>query len=189
MQKKEPVGTDDSVPEDAQNLESLTAEILSVRLWHNHQHLLPFHLIKAISDTNCTTCWTSHLCVRHQALTVTQIKKVRLLVDEAAEKMDSERLKLEAERFEYLREIGNLLHPSVPISNDEVRRVNGKRNLKSVTWNRIYSLELNRNIPETEVQLLWNCILFHPNICITCPVNQMWVLQTEKGKKGTKFNE
>ncbi len=56
----------------------------------------------------------------YQALTVTQIKKVRLLVDEAIEKSDSERLKLEAERFEYLREIGNLLHPSVPISNDEV---------------------------------------------------------------------
>ena len=55
-----------------------------------------------------------------QALTVTQIKKVRLLVEEAAEKTDSERVKLEAERFEYLREIGNLLHPSVPISNDEV---------------------------------------------------------------------
>lgn len=55
-----------------------------------------------------------------QVLTVTQIKKVRLLVDEAIEKTDCERVKLEAERFEYLREIGNLLHPSVPISNDEV---------------------------------------------------------------------
>ncbi|XP_026010385.1 serine--tRNA ligase, cytoplasmic [Astatotilapia calliptera] len=82
MKKKEPVGEDEAVPEEAQNLESLTAEVLS-------------------------------------ALTVTQIKKVRLLVDEAIEKMDSERVKLEAERFEYLREIGNLLHPSVPISNDE----------------------------------------------------------------------
>uniref|UniRef100_A0A7N6BPU7 Serine--tRNA ligase, cytoplasmic n=1 Tax=Anabas testudineus TaxID=64144 RepID=A0A7N6BPU7_ANATE len=82
MKKKEPVGDDESLPEDAQNLESLTAETLS-------------------------------------ALTVTQIKKVRLLVDEAVVKTDSERIKLEAERFEYLREIGNLLHPSVPISNDE----------------------------------------------------------------------
>ncbi|XP_049920004.1 serine--tRNA ligase, cytoplasmic [Epinephelus moara] len=82
MKKKEPVGEDDSLPEEAQNVESLTAETLS-------------------------------------GLTVTQIKKVRLLVDEAVEKSDSERIKLEAERFEYLREIGNLLHPSVPISNDE----------------------------------------------------------------------
>lgn len=30
MQKKEPVGEDDSLPDDAQNLESLTAETLSV---------------------------------------------------------------------------------------------------------------------------------------------------------------
>lgn len=149
MQKKEPVGEDDSLPEDAQNLESLTAETLSVRPWHNHQHLLPFHLIKAISDTNCTTCWTTLFCVRHQALTVNQIKKVRLLVDEAVEKTDSERLKLEVERFEYLREIGNLLHPSVPISNDEVRRVSGKRNVKSVTWNWIYSFG-------TESKYTWN---------------------------------
>lgn len=59
---------------------------------------------------------------RPQALTVTQIKKVRLLVDEATEKTDSDRLKLEAQRFEYQRDIGNLLHPSVPISNDEVRQ-------------------------------------------------------------------
>ncbi|XP_026864292.2 serine--tRNA ligase, cytoplasmic isoform X1 [Electrophorus electricus] len=80
--KKEPVGEDETLPEDAQHLEAITADTL-----------LP--------------------------LTVTQIKKVRLLVDEAIQKMDTERLKLETERFEYLREIGNLLHPSVPISNDE----------------------------------------------------------------------
>lgn len=55
-----------------------------------------------------------------QALQVSQIKKVRLLIDEAILKCDAERLQLEAERFESLREIGNLLHPSVPISNDEV---------------------------------------------------------------------
>ncbi|NXJ72934.1 SYSC protein, partial [Rostratula benghalensis] len=54
------------------------------------------------------------------ALQVSQIKKVRLLIDEAILKCDAERLRLEAERFESLREIGNLLHPSVPISNDEV---------------------------------------------------------------------
>ncbi|XP_030076289.1 serine--tRNA ligase, cytoplasmic [Microcaecilia unicolor] len=53
------------------------------------------------------------------ALTVTQIKKIRVLIDEAILKCDAERVKLEAKRFENLREIGNLLHPSVPISNDE----------------------------------------------------------------------
>uniref|UniRef100_H3C7J6 Seryl-tRNA synthetase 1 n=1 Tax=Tetraodon nigroviridis TaxID=99883 RepID=H3C7J6_TETNG len=52
------------------------------------------------------------------SLSVSQIKQVRLLVDEAIGRTDGERLRLEAERFE-LREIGNLLHPSVPISNDE----------------------------------------------------------------------
>lgn len=92
MKKKEPVGDDDSVPEQAQNLEELTAEILS-------------------------------------GLTVTQIKQVRLLVDEAVQKGDSLRLKLEEQRFEYLREIGNLLHPSVPISNDE-----DEDNLVERTW-------------------------------------------------------
>ncbi|NXR11561.1 SYSC protein, partial [Semnornis frantzii] len=54
-----------------------------------------------------------------QALQVSQIKQVRLLIDEAILQCDAERLRLEAERFESLREIGNLLHPSVPISNDE----------------------------------------------------------------------
>lgn len=42
------------------------------------------------------------------------------MVDEAVQRSDSERQKFESERFEYLREIGNILHPSVPISNDEV---------------------------------------------------------------------
>lgn len=64
--------------------------------------------------------YQAELPIGLQALTVTQIKKIRLLVDEAVQKGDCERQRLEAERFEYLREIGNLLHPSVPISNDEV---------------------------------------------------------------------
>ncbi|XP_048781952.1 serine--tRNA ligase, cytoplasmic isoform X1 [Lagopus muta] len=82
MKKKEPVGSDESVPESAQNLDELTADVLG-------------------------------------GLQVSQIKKVRLLIDEAILKCDAERVRLEAERFESLREIGNLLHPSVPISNDE----------------------------------------------------------------------
>ncbi|XP_078500341.1 serine--tRNA ligase, cytoplasmic [Lissotriton helveticus] len=82
MKKKEPVGDNETIPENAQNLDDLTAEILA-------------------------------------GLTVTQIKRLRVLIDEAIEKGNTERVKLEAERFENLREIGNLLHPSVPISNDE----------------------------------------------------------------------
>lgn len=74
-----------------------------------------------VSFLKCYHCglgwtWPFHL----QNLKVAQIKKVRLLIDEAILKCDAERIKLEAERFENLREIGNLLHPSVPISNDEV---------------------------------------------------------------------
>lgn len=71
-----------------------------------------------------------------QALKVSQIKKVRLLIDEAIQKCDGERLKLEAERFESLREIGNLLHPSVPISNDEVGGAGLHRGLPSLTARR-----------------------------------------------------
>ncbi|XP_064425301.1 serine--tRNA ligase, cytoplasmic [Latimeria chalumnae] len=82
MKKKEPQGDDDTVPENAQNLDDLTAQVVT-------------------------------------GLSVVQIKKLRVLIDEAAVKCDAERLKLEAVRFESLREIGNLLHPSVPISNDE----------------------------------------------------------------------
>ncbi|MBN3289121.1 SYSC protein, partial [Polypterus senegalus] len=82
MKKKEPAGEDDALPENAQNVDELTAEILS-------------------------------------GLTVTQIKKIRILIDAAISEVDAERIKLEGERFEHLREIGNLLHPSVPISNDE----------------------------------------------------------------------
>ncbi|XP_072886597.1 serine--tRNA ligase, cytoplasmic [Hemitrygon akajei] len=52
-------------------------------------------------------------------LTVTQIKKIRVLIDDAIGKCDTERLKLEVQRLDSLREIGNILHPSVPISNDE----------------------------------------------------------------------
>lgn len=100
---------------------------------HMHGSFFLFYFVKPFSDKtdqieNLQTAYflrfSALVCMfLCQALTVTQIKKVRLLVDEAVEKTDSERMKLEAERFEYLREIGNLLHPSVPISNDEVGRV------------------------------------------------------------------
>lgn len=82
MKKKEPVGDSDELPENAQDVDQLTAEILST-------------------------------------LSVTQIKKLRVMIDEKIAEIDTERLRLETERFESLREIGNLLHPSVPISNDE----------------------------------------------------------------------
>jgi seryl-tRNA synthetase len=53
-------------------------------------------------------------------LSVTQLKKVRVLIDEAVEQNDLDLQKTEKERNNALREIGNHLHDSVPVSNDEV---------------------------------------------------------------------
>ena len=55
-----------------------------------------------------------------QPVTVTQIKKVQSLIEEAANKTKIEIKECEEERYKHLVMIGNLLHPSVPISNDEV---------------------------------------------------------------------
>lgn len=52
-------------------------------------------------------------------LTVNQIKKVRVLIDEAMAKNDQDLVKTEKERSAALKEIGNLLHDSVVISDDE----------------------------------------------------------------------
>lgn len=56
-----------------------------------------------------------------QPLTVTQLKKVRQLIDELMKQNDSDLLQRETERNEALKEIGNMLHESVIVSNDEVR--------------------------------------------------------------------
>ena len=55
-----------------------------------------------------------------QPVTVTQIKKVQSLIEEAANKTKIEIKECEEERYKHLVMIGNILHPSVPISNDEV---------------------------------------------------------------------
>ncbi|XP_068703232.1 serine--tRNA ligase, cytoplasmic-like [Montipora foliosa] len=54
-----------------------------------------------------------------QGLTVTQIKSIRTLIDGNITKCNDEVLKVEQDRNEKLFEVGNLLHESVPISNDE----------------------------------------------------------------------
>jgi len=51
--------------------------------------------------------------------TVTQIKKVRSLIDENMQKCEQERQECEKSRHSNLFEIGNWLHESVVISNDE----------------------------------------------------------------------
>uniref|UniRef100_A0A1B0DFP6 Serine-tRNA synthetase type1 N-terminal domain-containing protein n=1 Tax=Phlebotomus papatasi TaxID=29031 RepID=A0A1B0DFP6_PHLPP len=54
-----------------------------------------------------------------QKLTVNQIKKVRVLIDEAIEFNEKALLEAESKRNSALREVGNYLHESVPVSNDE----------------------------------------------------------------------
>lgn len=49
-----------------------------------------------------------------------QIKKMRVLIDAAMAENSSQLEKFEKERLEALVQIGNILHPSVPISDDEV---------------------------------------------------------------------
>ena len=51
---------------------------------------------------------------------MTQIKKIQSLIEEASDKTKAEIKECEVERYKHLVMIGNVLHPSVPISNDEV---------------------------------------------------------------------
>lgn len=54
-----------------------------------------------------------------KALTVNQIKKVRGLIDSAMVENEKKLSEAEAKRNSALREVGNHLHESVPVSNDE----------------------------------------------------------------------
>ena len=49
-----------------------------------------------------------------------QIKKLQTLIEEYNQKCTARIKECEAERHLYLTQIGNILHPSVPISNNEV---------------------------------------------------------------------
>ena len=55
-----------------------------------------------------------------QDLTVTQIKQIRLLIDQQMKENDQALLDTEAARNDSLREIGNMLHESCIVSNNEV---------------------------------------------------------------------
>merc|ERR1711983_193919 len=59
---------------------------------------------------------TKEIC---EPLTVFQLKKVRSLIDEAMSKNNEVLAELEKHRDGLLREMGNWLHPSVPVGNDE----------------------------------------------------------------------
>lgn len=51
---------------------------------------------------------------------MTQIKHIRTLIDGNIAKCNEEVIQVEQLRNERLFEVGNLLHESVPVSNDEV---------------------------------------------------------------------
>ena len=55
-----------------------------------------------------------------QPLTVKQIKRIQSLIDAANEQCHVELKACEMERSQHLIQIGNILHPSVPISDNEV---------------------------------------------------------------------
>lgn len=55
-----------------------------------------------------------------QALTVAQIKKLRVVIDEQITQNDTSLTVHETERNEALKEMGNFLHESCIVSNDEV---------------------------------------------------------------------
>jgi seryl-tRNA synthetase len=54
-------------------------------------------------------------------LTIKQIKRVSGLIDIEIEKTKENLIKIENDRNSTLREIGNLVHESVPVSNNEVK--------------------------------------------------------------------
>jgi len=55
-----------------------------------------------------------------QALTIPQLRRLSSLVEESIRRCNEERVQCETERSEAMFEIGNLLHESVIVSNDEV---------------------------------------------------------------------
>jgi seryl-tRNA synthetase len=72
-------------------------------------------------------------------LTVFQIKKVRSLIDQAIADNQKDLLKHEKERDDLLRETGNWLHSSVPISNDEDKDNRTERTYGDIKQRKKYS--------------------------------------------------
>ena len=58
---------------------------------------------------------------------MTQIKKIQSLIEESSDKNKAEMKECEVERYTHLVMIGNVLHPSVPISDDEVSHLFKRR--------------------------------------------------------------
>lgn len=63
---------------------------------------------------------TVHVIYLLQGLTVVQLKKLSQVIDDRMKKANEERALTETARDNIVKEIGNMLHESVPVSNDEV---------------------------------------------------------------------
>ena len=87
-------------------------------------------LVEALGQMSLEQC---------SALTVTQIKKVRTLIDAAIEKNKESVSELEKKRNALLGEMSNWLHPSVPVSNDEDADNRTERTWGDVTERKKYS--------------------------------------------------
>merc|ERR1712013_457413 len=87
-------------------------------------------LVAALADLTIDQC---------AGLTVTQIKKIRTLVDAAIEENKKKLDELENKRDDVLKEMSNWLHPSVPISNDEDADNRTERTWGDITLRTKYS--------------------------------------------------
>jgi len=65
-------------------------------------------------SSNVFSCWLL------QTLTIAQLRRLSSLIEDSIRRCNEERLQCEMERSEAMFEIGNLIHDSVIVSNDEV---------------------------------------------------------------------
>lgn len=67
-------------------------------------------------------------------LNIKQIKRLSTLIDGEIVKTEAKLVTVENDRTKTLYEIGNIVHESVPVSNDEVRRLNTRSHHSSIDW-------------------------------------------------------
>ena len=70
-----------------------------------------------------------------QTLTIAQLRRLSSLIEDSIRRCNDERLQCETERSEAMFEIGNLVHDSVIVSNDEVSVVYSKLQAWALSWN------------------------------------------------------
>lgn len=117
-------------------------------------------------------------------LTVAQLKKVRVLIDDAIQQNDVDLQQTEKERNNALREIGNHLHDSVPVSNDEVSvDLYAGNDYAGLRW--IYYLEDSSCfvvILLCQVQNLHRFVSYHLQILFSISVGDSILLVLQSGR-------